>query len=508
MLTISFRCQLPNGIHARPASALETRAAAFHSAITLINVTKSREASAKSVLALVSADVTLGDECLLQIEGPDEAQAHAALAPFIADEFNENDAPLTQPETTNHALPVFLARTTSQYVRGNGVSPGLAQGRAVQLTPFDLHALALAEPAGDVEIPLLQAALQRVRQQLEDEAGRATGEAASILDAQSQLLGDETVEEILCAPREARNTLAALACAVDELRLPFRDSGSDYLRQRELDIEDLGLRLAACLTSRITLPVLTQDPIIVCHGRVTPGQLLALRSAGLQGIVMGEGAETSHTVILARALGIPLLCVAQGFKQINEGDALMLDARCGVLVIAPDSQANRWFTLEQQKQQRMTTAVIADNKPAIAPALVLLDASPVDKSEAIKRLTDNLHIQQRVLSGDDAERAIWQREEVFTTALGFSVAIPHCKSPAITHSSISVMRLTEPVAWGGDVDVQLIIMLTISEHEADRHMRIFSALARKLMHESFRQQLMTVATPEAMVTMLSAEIGL
>ncbi|WP_318358466.1 PTS sugar transporter subunit IIA [Enterobacter sp.] len=139
---------------------------------------------------------------------------------------------------------------------------------------------------------------------------------------------------------------------------------------------------------------------------------------------------------------------------------------------------------------------------------MLLDASPVDKSEAIKRLTDNLHIQQRVLSGDDAERAIWQREEVFTTALGFSVAIPHCKSPAITHSSISVMRLTEPVAWGGDVDVQLIIMLTISEHEADRHMRIFSALARKLMHESFRQQLMTVATPEAMVTMLSAELGL
>ncbi|MBE0998305.1 PTS sugar transporter subunit IIA, partial [Escherichia coli] len=50
-------------------------------------------------------------------------------------------------------------------------------------------------------------------------------------------------------------------------------------------------------------------------------------------------------------------------------------------------------------------------------------------------------------------------------------------------STISVARLQAPVRWGDD-EAQFIIMLTLNKHAAgDQHMRIFSRLARRIMHE-------------------------
>ncbi|MGL5700073.1 MAG: PTS sugar transporter subunit IIA, partial [Kluyvera sp.] len=129
------------------------------------------------------------------------------------------------------------------------------------------------------------------------------------------------------------------------------------------------------------------------------------------------------------------------------------------------------------------------------PYLIPLDRAITSKAEAIKVLTDNLEVEQRVLSGSAVEEAIWQREAIFSTALGFAIALPHCKSAAVAHSSVSVMRLSEPLAWSDEVDVSLVIMLTVSEQEKGDHMKIFSRLARKLMHVAFREQLLGSTSP-------------
>jgi multiphosphoryl transfer protein len=146
--------------------------------------------------------------------------------------------------------------------------------------------------------------------------------------------------------------------------------------------------------------------------------------------------------------------------------------------------------------------------PVFDPALLLLDRDATSKAEVIKLLTDNLEIEQRVRSGVDVETAIWQREAVFSTALGFAVAIPHCKSAAVLNSSVSLMRLKTPLSWGEGVDVSLVIMLTVSEQEKGDHMKIFSRLARKLMHDDFRQQLLQGRDASDMTALLERELTL
>lgn len=828
MLTISFSCQLPHGIHARPASLLEQKTSPFNAEITLLNQTKLRQANAKSVLAMVGADVVHGDRCQLLIEGPDEQAAFQLLERFIIQEFPHCDEALVSDaaKSSQQALPVFLSRSTSSCLRGNGVSKGIAKGVPVYLGQPDLHALATQEApcdAGEQRQRLAQA-LENTRAELNDQLANRSGEAASVLQAHIKLVSDQEFEHQLLGQSGARNGLAALACAIEVLCQPLLSSSSAYLRERALDIQDLGLRLATHLTAQPldTTVALIEDAIVISQGVITPGQFLALQGPCLKGIVMGEGGETSHTVILARAFGVPLLCIEGPMQQLpHPVDQLLLDARHGVLVIDPDAQAEHWYRLERNKQQSIAerqaslndqvvatqdgvdirvlanialaveaerafmkgadgvglfrtemlfcerasspdeeeqyqayrqvlrvaqgkkvvirTLDIGGDKPCsylalpqeenpflgyravriypqylalfttqarallrasaagalhimvpmvstltevkwlhqhfhdtaeqlkaqghaigewhlgimvevpstlylmdkirpyvefvsigsndltqyflacdrgnanvrhlynyceptflalmrdlvsralaqgldislcgemagdpkvmplllgmglrdfsvstsgimnvkdqphrldsqacrqlleealdcegpqqvekllhtfaarqaqgiLAPSLMLLDRSVGSKEEAIKLLTDNLELEQRVTTGALAEAAIWQREAVFSTALGFSVALPHCKSPDVLHNSISVLRLSEPLAWGDDVDVTLVIMLTVNENDQHQHMKIFSRLARKLMHTDFRERLISIPHSTELVTLLNEHL--
>src|SRR5215831_2218041 len=80
-----FTCPLPNGLHARPASQLAEAALAFECEITLTNLRSGAVANAKSVLALVAADIRNGDPCRLHTAGTGAAAALSSLRGFVED---------------------------------------------------------------------------------------------------------------------------------------------------------------------------------------------------------------------------------------------------------------------------------------------------------------------------------------------------------------------------------------------------------------------------------------
>jgi len=72
----------------------------------------------------------------------------------------------------------------------------------------------------------------------------------------------------------------------------------------------------------------------------------------------------------------------------------------------------------------------------------------------------------------------------------------------------SISSLARPVAWGDD-EAQFVIMLTLNKHAAgDQHMRIFSRLARRIMHDAFRHALVTADSSEAIAGLLQRELEL
>jgi fructose-specific PTS system IIA-like component len=145
----------------------------------------------------------------------------------------------------------------------------------------------------------------------------------------------------------------------------------------------------------------------------------------------------------------------------------------------------------------------------VAPELVDLSSQATSKEEAIRELVDLLHGAGRVDDPDMVEEAVWAREETYPTGMGFGVAIPHCKSPHVTVSSIAVLKLTTPVPWKApDEDpVRFLILIAISAAaRGDQHLRIIASLARKLMHEEFRQELTDATSPDSVVRLLEQHL--
>ena len=155
-------------------------------------------------------------------------------------------------------------------------------------------------------------------------------------------------------------------------------------------------------------------------------------------------------------------------------------------------------------QFRMTQ----QDAPLVTAECITLESDWRSKEEVLKGMTDNLLLAGRCRYPRKLEADLWAREAVFSTGLGFSFAIPHSKSEHIEQSTISVARLAAPVRWGDD-EAQFIIMLTLNKHAAgDQHMRIFSRLARRIMHEEFRNALVNAASADAIASLLQHELEL
>ena len=95
---LKFTCELPNGVHARPASHIETLCNQFTAHIEWLNLRTGRKGNAKSALALIGTDTLHGDECHLMIEGADAEQVLERLSSFIKNEFPHCDAPTSYRE--------------------------------------------------------------------------------------------------------------------------------------------------------------------------------------------------------------------------------------------------------------------------------------------------------------------------------------------------------------------------------------------------------------------------
>lgn len=146
--------------------------------------------------------------------------------------------------------------------------------------------------------------------------------------------------------------------------------------------------------------------------------------------------------------------------------------------------------------------------PLVTKDCITLDNDLRSKDEVIKTLTGNLYLAGRCRYPDKLADDLWAREDVFSTGLGFGFAIPHTKSEHIEQSTVSVSRLANPIAWG-DEEASFIIMLTLNKHAAgNQHMKIFSKLARKIMHADFREALMSAESPQAIESMLITELEL
>jgi phosphoenolpyruvate-protein phosphotransferase len=145
----------------------------------------------------------------------------------------------------------------------------------------------------------------------------------------------------------------------------------------------------------------------------------------------------------------------------------------------------------------------------VAPELIRLDSASRTPTEAIKELCDMLELGDRVADASVLEEAVWKREETTATDLGFGFALPHGKLAAVRTASIAFLRPARPMRWSGRMGppVRGVLLIAIPEQGGEEHLRLIARLSRQLMHQDFREALLSARSAAAVLRALRQCLG-
>ena len=238
--------------------------------------------------------------------------------------------------------------------KGIGVSPGVAIGPAivVDIEEYDIPHRHVPVEQAQEELVRLRKAVGVSKREILDlrkrTAERIGKETAGIFDFHLGLLRDKVLNRKFSDTILSDNVTAEYAVAT-----VLRSYGKEflampkYLAERVKDVYDIEKRLLRNLIGqqRQTLSDLSRDVNILAHD-LTPSQTAAMDRAHILGLAIDAGGKTSHTAIVARALGLPAVVGLNDVTAaVAAGDTVIIDGYRGVAVIDPDAP-----TLEEYRR--------------------------------------------------------------------------------------------------------------------------------------------------------------
>ncbi len=341
------------GLHARPAARFVTTASRFQSRITVRNVTRGTgPVNAKSINQVATLGVRQGHEIAITAEGPDAAEALAALKALVESNFGEEEVILA-PEA--EARPVPITAATGELV-GIPASPGIAIGPAHLYIPTtaEVPQHTVDDPEG--EWAVLEEAMAVAEEEIHQVRARAAAQVgeyeAAIFDAHALFLEDPALRDRARTYifEEKLNAAAAWQRAVAEMAESYRRLDDPYMQARAADVMDVGRRVLRLLLGETAHPPAPERPSILVAEDLTPSDTAQLDKDMVLGICTALGGATSHSAILARALGIPAVVgVGPRILQVQEGEELALDGTSGRVWVRPPAEVKARLEAERRE---------------------------------------------------------------------------------------------------------------------------------------------------------------
>ncbi len=257
-----------------------------------------------------------------------------------------------------------------KFLRGEPVSERVAEGRAYYL-PENIdfeQILATRGDGADKEMRRIEDAFLMASSQIKDVLRHSKGvtdQELSIIEAHLMFLKDpglrKKIDSVIHAGMSAEY---ALKQAITEYVEMFRQMEDAYLSERSADVADIGRRVLGHLMGvGSDADQAFTEPTILVASDISPVDLLAIRQPNLQGVALARGGKTSHTVILAKSLEIPIVTGVDGLLQmVRQNDFIILDGTSGLVFVNPDAEIRAEYERlgEQQEKADLELASIRD----------------------------------------------------------------------------------------------------------------------------------------------------
>ena len=428
----------------------ETGEELYHS---LAGVPIIRKERAIGVLAVQHADPRAYDE--LEIEA---LQTVAMVLSELIANAGLADKAVAAGESARDEGPVRLA--------GLRLVTGMARGRAVYHQPRILIEHTVAEDT-EAERRRVYAAFGKMREQIDNMTNMAEfgtiGEHQEVLETYKMFAYDEGwARRINEAIDSGLTAEAAIERVRQRMQQRMRQIDDQLLQARMHDLDDLSNRLLRIVSGQLGTAAqmgLRQDTILVARN-LGPAELLEYDRRRLKGVILEEGSLTAHVIIVARAMGVPVIGRVRDVRHaINDGDYVLLDGNQATAFVRPTAPVEEAF--------KAKLAATAKRRAAFA---ALRDVPPVTKDDA--RITVMVNAGLR----DDAEALDAVGADgigLFRTEFQFlvSATLPRRESQQRLYKAVLDAAGDKPVVFrtvdiGGD---KALPYLDVEEEEAEEN---------------------------------------
>ncbi|WP_188043762.1 PTS fructose transporter subunit IIABC [Changpingibacter yushuensis] len=144
----------------------------------------------------------------------------------------------------------------------------------------------------------------------------------------------------------------------------------------------------------------------------------------------------------------------------------------------------------------------------MTPELVRLGVQPAgDKLAVIGQMAELIASTGRAEQAG-LEAAMLDRESKFATGMPGGIAIPHCRSAAVSEAALGFMRLSEPVDFGAkDGPADIVIAIAAPDADEAEHMKLLAKLSRALVRKEFLASLRTAGSEQEVSDLIMGAIN-
>lgn len=142
----------------------------------------------------------------------------------------------------------------------------------------------------------------------------------------------------------------------------------------------------------------------------------------------------------------------------------------------------------------------------LAAESINLNGTPAGKTEALSQCIDLMAKSGKIADVEKYRKGVFAREEEGTTGIGMGIAIPHCKSDAVTKAGLAAMVVKDGVDFESldGTPAKIIFLIAAPNTEDNVHLQVLSKLSVMLMDEQFTNSLINAGSVDEFLNIIDS----
>lgn len=142
----------------------------------------------------------------------------------------------------------------------------------------------------------------------------------------------------------------------------------------------------------------------------------------------------------------------------------------------------------------------------LAAESINLNGTPAGKTEALNQCIDLMAKSGKIADVETYRKGVFAREEEGTTGIGMGIAIPHCKSDAVTKAGLAAMVVKDGVNFESldGTPAKIIFLIAAPNTEDNVHLQVLSKLSVMLMDEQFTNSLINAGSVDEFLNIIDS----